>query len=653
MSHSILGDLCKPPTLTATTGKYVQLVHDATAELHQPLQSILSALDRRANALTKLANFDAALQDANAMQLLAPSSALGYIRAATIYSEQGKQRQSIDICNQALNVVDTKDMGYDGLQRAKEVAMQRQSICIDFVTQLPVDVVITTLIPMFMDYFPLYSNQPSPYLSVSRVWLDRIIQCFGELSFVVYEREHSQVIDLSRHTKSLHFNSYGGGTWVSDLIDNNDFCALQEIAIESFVSIHIGRFISSLKSISSTLTHLNLNMESGPDIGLAEIVLACPNLKLLDITDAMDADVTSLPMTTWPTLTTLSLLYAKKNVTCDQVTAIWKRFPSLKKLTLSPCTDIQSTLLVSEYCPSVNRLDVSISCLGIEHIYSHEENSSKEHEVTKIIMEIERLPDETCKDTSSIIKKYHDTLEHLEWDMDSSLDTENIEHLQYPRLKKLGLFWSGWQIPHNAPLLEELTLTSRIISTQPQVLDTVPPHLKKLELKLHDIPQLVDKTSVVRYLTRISLQCQLKELVVRFNSEENVTSVMDAIYRLDQLECLKISFTDVWNPYRMERFFDGLVKACPHLSRLELRCGNAPSIYSMNTLKGLAHLNMFAFCVYGSDGFDEFWDAIRRFSQLKCIRIYPNYAIHKSNLTYLKEERPDLKVIVDRHHHHF
>ncbi|KAJ8657596.1 hypothetical protein O0I10_006660 [Lichtheimia ornata] len=651
MTHSILGDLCNPPTLTTTTEKYVQLVHDATTELHEPVQSNLSALDVRANALTKLANFESALHDANAMQQLSPSSALGYIRAADIYSEQGKQRQVIDICNQALDVVDTKDMGYDTLQRAKDVAMQRQSTRIDFVSQLPVDVVITTLIPMFMDHFPLYKQ--CAYLYVSREWRDRIIQCFGELSFVVSERGHSQVIELSRYTTSLHIGIYSEGTWLSDLIDNNDFCALREIHIQAFWTIHIGRFLSTLKSISGTLTHLNLNMESGPDLGLAEIVMVCPNLKLLNIRDPADADATSLPMTTWPTLTTLSLLFAHKDITRDQVIAIWKRFPSLKKLQLSPCTDVQSTLLVSEYCPWINRLDVSVYSSGIQLVYSDEENSSEQHGVTKITMAIKHPSGKTCKDTSSIVKKYHNTLEHLEWGMDSSLDTENIEHLQYPRLKKLALCRSGWQIPRYAPLLEELMLTSRIITTHPDVFDMISPHLIKLELKLQGAPQLVDKSSIVRFLGRVALQCQLKELVVRFHSEDNVTSVMDAIYRLDQLECLKISFTRVWDPYRMERFFDRLVKACPLLSRLELKCDNAPSIYSMNTLKGLAHLNMFAFCVYGSDGFDGFWDAIRTFSQLKCIRIYPDYAIHQSKITYLKKECPYLKVIIDRDHRHF
>lgn len=412
--------------------------------------------------------------------------------------------------------------------------------------------------------------------------------------------------------------------------------------------------MSSLKGISSILTHLTMNMETGPDLGVPEIMLACPNLKLLDISNAIDADVTSLPMTTWPTLTTLSLVYTNNPITCDQIIEIWKRFPSLKKLTLSPCTDIQSGLVVSQHCPWMKRLELSLSSLGIELIFWDEgENTNEEPGITKLIMRTDHRAQERCKDTSTIIRRYHNTLEQLEWDMDTSWDTENIQHLQYPRLKKLGLSWSGWEIPRNAPMLEELMLTSRIISTRPDVLDMIPPHLKKLELKLQGAPYIVDKSSIVRYIGRISLQSQLKELVVRFNSQDNATSVMDAIYRLDQLECLKISFSHVWDPYRMERFFDGLVRACPRLSRLELKCDNAPSIYSMNTLKRLAHLNIFAFSVHGSDGLDGFWDAIRRFSQLKCIRIYPDYAIHNSNIRYLKQERPDMKIIIDRDHRHF
>ncbi|CDH60964.1 predicted protein [Lichtheimia corymbifera JMRC:FSU:9682] len=91
MTVPIWSDLCKQPNLTASTEKYAKLVYDSTTELHEPIQSILSALDRRAIGLSKCANFESALRDAKVMQQLSPASALGYTREAIINREQGKQ----------------------------------------------------------------------------------------------------------------------------------------------------------------------------------------------------------------------------------------------------------------------------------------------------------------------------------------------------------------------------------------------------------------------------------------------------------------------------------------------------------------------------------------------------------------------------------
>lgn len=56
------------PTLPASTENYAQLVHDLTAQLQQSIEPIWSALNLRSMALSKCANFDAALYDANVMQ---------------------------------------------------------------------------------------------------------------------------------------------------------------------------------------------------------------------------------------------------------------------------------------------------------------------------------------------------------------------------------------------------------------------------------------------------------------------------------------------------------------------------------------------------------------------------------------------------------
>ncbi|KAJ8658055.1 hypothetical protein O0I10_006326 [Lichtheimia ornata] len=236
MTDSIWNDLCQQPILIASSEKYTTLVNDATTQLPQLIESILSTLNRRAIGLSKLANFEAALRDAKVMQQIAPSSAFGYLCAASIYNAQGKLRQVIDICNKGLNAIDTNDPAYVTLQLAKEDAEHHASKHVDFIKQLPVEVVTTTLIPMLANDLPLPSLTPCPYLHVSNLWRDYILQSTNGLRFETGDKEEeedpekcSQLIRFSRHIKSLHVRRYSKGTWLSDLFSSNDFSSLQEL----------------------------------------------------------------------------------------------------------------------------------------------------------------------------------------------------------------------------------------------------------------------------------------------------------------------------------------------------------------------------------------------------------------------------------------
>ena len=239
MDRSIWNHLRKQrPFMPLSSNKYAQLVDDSTQQLQQSLESIWLALDQRAMGLAKCANFDDALGDANVMQQMSPSSVLGYLRAATIYSEQGKQQHAIGICDQGLKIVDTKDPHYDSLQRAKVDAEQRANKRIDFISQLPADIVVTKLIPLLMEGKVVNAVKPHPYMSVSNVWRDRVSQCFGGLRIMVdqpYDRNrdrYSQVALLSQNTVTMYIVLRSEGTWLSDLLYDNDFCSLQKLIIQ-------------------------------------------------------------------------------------------------------------------------------------------------------------------------------------------------------------------------------------------------------------------------------------------------------------------------------------------------------------------------------------------------------------------------------------
>ncbi|KAJ8657600.1 hypothetical protein O0I10_006664 [Lichtheimia ornata] len=571
----------------------------------QSPECMLSTLNLSALELSKLANFDAALHDANVMQQTSPSSAIGYIRPAIIYSEQGKQLQVIDVCTKGLSLADTKDTHHATLQHAKDVAMQRQNKRIDFISQLPVEIVVTRLIPLFIRNDLLDSSIPNAYMHVSKVWRDRIHGCFGGLRFMVAvdedrkEQKCSQLIQFAQHTTGLVVGWYSQGTWLSDLLRENDFCMLRELRINGYANVHDTGFLSSLSSINNTLTHVYISLNRERNIlPTADIVSACPNIETLHIVNPFDADMSSLPMTTWPNMKTLSITQARKSISSDQVVEIAQRFPSLKRLTLLPCNDTQSALALPQYCLSITRLHRLINHQSVQLTYSDEGHPCNEPGITSLsIRGFLWIP---CSDYHIIplLKHYQKRLIHLEWDIAVDIKDNAIYSIQYPQLKKLVLKRCGWWIPRNSPALEELDITADTIRTNGQVLDTIPPHFQILTLRLDGELILSGKSSIGRYIRRVAQETQLKELAVLVNSKNNMNCIgemLDAICRLNTLTRLEIGFANAWDGYQMERFLDQLTKGCPHLSCLEIKCRNAPSTQAMNTLKRLTSLKEMAF----------------------------------------------------------
>lgn len=383
-------------------------------------------------------------------------------------------------------------------------------------------------------------------------------------------------------------------------------------------------------------------------LSLHDTLAACPILVSLTISLYDREDLSQLPMTTWPNMKTLSIEFQDEELTRDDVINLCQRFPSLKKFHLYPCLDVDCALLIPRHCPLLKSVQLDIYMLSVGVTCIDEGLGSEGITVTNLSINIEDFEvDDDFMDISSIFRQHHSTLEAIEWNIFPEGDYRHLHQLQYPQLKKLSLYTSGSWILRNAPILKELKVSSSALNADPTTLNTIPPGLRKLKFKFDDGIELADKEASARYLHRISQQCILHEFGIRFFTSQTYGNVLDEIPRLTTLQRLMIGVHGEWNPYEMERFLDSLVNGCPYLSCLEIDCMNAPSTYSLNTLKRLECLNRFAFSIRGTDGYDSFWDAIRNFSQLKCIRMYPANAVSKSVIRNLKEHRRDMKVFVD------
>lgn len=393
-----------------------------------------------------------------------------------------------------------------------------------------------------------------------------------------------------------------------------------------------------------------MHQEDYSVISVADVLSACPNLVSLTIYRHNVYDFLHLPMTTWPNITELSIKFTGEELTSDGVIRLGKSFPSLKKLHLYPCHDVESALLIPQYCSLLTMVELEIDMLRVDVTYWNDIVGSEELAMTRLSIRIEDWGDEDDDpfvDVGPLLRQYHTTLEAIEWSIYPERYYGDFYHIQYPHLKKLSLGTSGSWILRNAPLLEDLKMTCIAINADPEILDIIPPRLKKLELELDVGHKMEDRNAIIQYTHRLSQQCILHELAIRFDTSQMYRDMLDAIPSLATLKRLMIGASGKWDVYEMESFLDSLVNGCPNLSRLEINCKNAPSTYSLDTLKRLTQLKQFAFSIADTDGYDSFWHALRTFSQLKYIRIYPTNAVNKSVIQHLKEHRPDMKVIVD------
>ncbi|KAJ8652398.1 hypothetical protein O0I10_011978 [Lichtheimia ornata] len=699
MIHSIWNDVCQQPTLAANHQHYEKHVSDSTAQLQQCISNILALLDDRASVLTRCVNFAAALRDATAMQEISPMSPLGYLRAATIYSEQGKQQDAITSCYKGLNALDINDPGYSKLEETRLVATQRTARRIDFISQLPLDIVLHVLFPMLMgddNDDGVYDDWDlCPYLDVSRMWFERLFQaCSGEFHFKLNtNRPSNRITRYAQHTMTLRINSYSLGNWYSDFLRDANLCSLWEIKITGLHAIKdVDYFVSSLKSVGNTLTQLTIMSrpsrpfaprsyftdtanEPQPPLRIADILINCPHLVTLHITYRFDIDFSAVPLTkTWPQLTMLFLSHRNSDISNGQFVAMLKRLPSLYKLVLYPCIETQPMTTIQRYCPSMRELELvtkrtESSPARLEH--QHDDQWIHEGAGLKRITLLEDTQQhDAWIDMSETLKQHHNTLVHLRLRLDYAGNNDHeIFSLEYPCLKALNLQINnlnnvcfGWWIIEKAPLLEELKITADVIRLNPVLLNfTPPPTLRKLVMHLYGVTRPDDVTVIERFLGCFNQQkegCSIKHLALRFDNRggDDVTPdiLLPSISQLDQLQHLGILYSPIEPTLWMfDDFILKLVKACPNLLSLETDNDISSRAYVIKDLKRFQHLRHITFRMdaTGSESSKGEWDdsnqwyAFGTFSQLRSIRVWSYGEVNHVFIRYLKAHRPDINVV--------
>ncbi|KAI8137600.1 hypothetical protein BJV82DRAFT_583519 [Fennellomyces sp. T-0311] len=131
---------------------------------------LIATLDQRAYNLSLKGEFDEAVKVAQDIITSNETSAQGYLRLGEIYGAQGKQRLAIETYDEGLLWVPSTDPCYAILVDEKGKATERSNRCIDFVADLPFELIQNILVD-------LPKGSKAACLHVSNVWRSKVLNC--------------------------------------------------------------------------------------------------------------------------------------------------------------------------------------------------------------------------------------------------------------------------------------------------------------------------------------------------------------------------------------------------------------------------------------------------------------------------------------------
>lgn len=244
-----LAAIYQSPLVTVHHGEDLATCIQATTHRAQQLvAALVDILDERASLLSESAQFTLALRDSHMMRAMMPISPKGYLRAIQIYHEQGRQSAALSLCHEGLGRFNDTTSAYDQLVAWKEKVEKANSKRVDFISNLPLDVVVTHIVPRILDDDAvLGSSKACPYLYVSRTWRERFLLRPDGLDFTMEYKKplslaqgHDQLIRFAPFVTSLRVGHCKGTKHhkLSDLFSRAKFQSLTHLEVSGESYIH-------------------------------------------------------------------------------------------------------------------------------------------------------------------------------------------------------------------------------------------------------------------------------------------------------------------------------------------------------------------------------------------------------------------------------
>ncbi|CDH54785.1 predicted protein [Lichtheimia corymbifera JMRC:FSU:9682] len=345
-------ELLKHTNLTAQCGNDGNRIATATESLQQAAHQFTRILNERARLLANSAQFDAALRDAAAIRTILPGSGLGYLCTGDVYRQQGRYAAAISIYDQGLEAVPESDPYYQQLQQHRTAAIANNNKRVDLISRLPLDIVITNIIPRVEP--KCYSESSCEYLYVSRTWQQRFLQQPNGLEFDfgketgTFKTGHDQLVRFAPYIQSLSGGMVGDAR-LDDLSSRAHFSNLKDLHIHCDSNIRHYPTLHGLQLISDSLTHLTI--AGSQAFELRDILESCPNLVSLNA-ERVEAVMSSPVSSRYPKITHLALHDVSEGaLSRDNILDVLSRFPSLLSLKIAPIRDASILPVLHEYCP--------------------------------------------------------------------------------------------------------------------------------------------------------------------------------------------------------------------------------------------------------------------------------------------------------------
>ncbi|CDH61003.1 predicted protein [Lichtheimia corymbifera JMRC:FSU:9682] len=304
--------------ITTFHGEDKNRISNVTNEITEVAQGLVAMRDDCAKGLLNTGQFDLALKEAGIVQALEPASSVGYLRAAAICQAQGRPQEAVVVCKKGLEIVPPTDPGYTNLKTVYMHAMESSTKRIDFLTQLPADIVATYIIPLLLDrmFLPLRVST----LETADVGMQ-------------LARISDHISQNIRYRKGI----------------------LEGRAFDSH-----GEITEAIQLVGPTLTFLNLDYRVADRsywLELEFVLDTCPNLEQLGMA-GVDIEGDPVLTSTYPKLTTLKLFHHNYQdpIPYATITNILCHLPSLEQFGLVPAAEGNIASIMAEYCSRMKTL---------------------------------------------------------------------------------------------------------------------------------------------------------------------------------------------------------------------------------------------------------------------------------------------------------